>query len=336
MAIEISVIFAVRNEIKNIENAINSIYKQTFPIENIEIIFVDGMSNDGTFEYLNNIQSSRKNIIVERNPKISSASGWNMGIDLARGKYILIMSGHAEISLQYLQFCYEILEASNYAAVAGPTIPIGINRFSNQLALALKSSFGVGNASYFTSTENRVVETLVFGLYRREVLIKVNKFDESIIRGQDWDLNFRIRNQGFKLYQIGCVNSKYYVRTSLISLWKRHFNAGKWKVYILKKYPHSLLLRHVIPFMFVLVLFFLIAGALFSNFIKFILIGFLLIYLFIGSFFALVTIHKNQEGQLAWILLLFFIMHFSYGIGMFQGIMQFLFLSRFKKYFFTD
>jgi len=330
MAIEISVIFAVRNEIKNIEHAIDSIYKQTFPNENIEIIFVDGMSTDGTFEYLNNIQSTRKNIIIERNPKISSASGWNKGIDLAQGKYILIMSGHAEISSKYLQSCYEILEVSNYAAVAGPTIPIGINRFSHQLALALKSSFGIGNASYFKSTENRVVETLVFGLYRREVLIKVNKFDENIIRGQDWELNFRIRNQGFKLYQIGYVNSKYYVRTSLISIWKRHFNAGKWKVYILKKYPRSLLLRHVIPFMFVIVLILLIAGAFFSNFIQLLLIGFLLIYLFIGSFFALITIHKNQEGQLAWILLLFFIMHFSYGIGMCQGILQFLFLSHYK------
>lgn len=326
----VSVLFAVSNEIDHIESSIESILRQDYPEELIEIIFIDGLSSDGTYEILEKYKKRRKNIKLIRNQKIISAAGWNIGIRNAISKYILIMSGHAEISVNYIKECVHILETSDYAAVGGKTTPVGTNKFSDILAKTMQTKFGVGNATYFLSNKNKIAETIVFGCYRRDILIEIGGFDEAIFRGQDWDLNYRIRARGYNLFQLANISSKYYVRSSLKKVWKRHLAAGKWKIYIIRNHPKSLMLRHVIPFIFVVSLLSFFIIGFFNKIFIFILLSEIGLYFSMG----MVSLVKNKVNKVLQIitgLAIYFVMHFSYGMGMLFQCFQYFCNFKSKK-----
>jgi len=72
--IEFSIIVAVRNEKEYIERCIESLFNQDFDGK-YEVIVVDGMSDDGTYEILQELQR-KYNFVLLRNPKINAAAGF--------------------------------------------------------------------------------------------------------------------------------------------------------------------------------------------------------------------------------------------------------------------
>ena len=80
----VSALLVTRNENGSIQKALDSYLNQTYPKDKFEIIVIDGMSTDGTREYVQGqIEGSLGNAVSIRmldNPKLSLASGWNIGI----------------------------------------------------------------------------------------------------------------------------------------------------------------------------------------------------------------------------------------------------------------
>ncbi|MBL7074165.1 glycosyltransferase family 2 protein [candidate division KSB1 bacterium] len=327
----VSILFAVRNENDYISNALDSIVQQDYPEESIEIICVDGFSDDGTYEQLIEKIEIFRNLKVFRNSKRISAAGWNIGLEKSEGKYVLIISGHAKLSSNYIRECVNILQTSDYIGVSGPTTPVGLNNFGKLLALTMKSRFGVGNAQYFLSGKERIVETIVYGCYVKKALLEVGKFSEDIKRGQDWELNYRLRNRGYKLFQTPKIRSKYYVRSDLKSVWKRHFEAGKWKVKIIYDHPSSILPRHIIPLFFSLVLISLLFISFLNLMLFKIFLGIILCYFLAAMAVSISFCLKNSIKSLLFFPVIFFAMHFSYGLGMIIGIAQLFVYGILKK-----
>ena len=84
---KISVITVVRNRVKTIENAINSLKSQTY--KNIEYIVIDGASTDGTFELINSTLDSSDIFISE--PDLGIYDALNKGLKVASGEIIVFL-----------------------------------------------------------------------------------------------------------------------------------------------------------------------------------------------------------------------------------------------------
>ncbi|MDD7025946.1 MAG: glycosyltransferase family 2 protein [Lachnospiraceae bacterium] len=87
--ITVSVIIPVYNGEKYIEKCLKSVLEQTLP--NIEIICIDDGSTDSTLDILKSFKCISKNIIIERQKNSGSGIARNLGIDIARGKYVHFM-----------------------------------------------------------------------------------------------------------------------------------------------------------------------------------------------------------------------------------------------------
>jgi len=86
-----SVVIAVKNEIKYIKRCLESVFNQEFDGK-YEVIVVDGMSTDGTYESLEKLQK-KYDFKLFKNPKINAAVGRNIGIKNSNGKYIAFVDG---------------------------------------------------------------------------------------------------------------------------------------------------------------------------------------------------------------------------------------------------
>ena len=100
-----------------LNRVVRSLEAQTMPAEDFEVIFVDDGSPDDTWQRLENIRDSHRNVRIER----IEHSGWpskprNVGLELSRGEYVLFMDHDDELYPRALEAGYA-MAAANQADV---------------------------------------------------------------------------------------------------------------------------------------------------------------------------------------------------------------------------
>lgn len=313
----ISVLIAVKNESKFIEETLQALKDQDYPKELLEVIVIDGVSSDDTIKKAEEFKEDFINFKILKNPLELSASSWNMGIKEAGGEIISILSGHVLLERSYYSKVVKNI-TPNVAGVGGRAEPIGYNKTSELVSIAYRSKLGSGGATYIAGRKAEIVETISYGSYWKKDLLAVGGFDESVVRGQDWDLNLRLRKQGLSLMFYPNIKTRYYVRDSFTSLWKRQFLAGYWKWFINRKSARHVLFRHLVPGCFVLSLILLLVFAFISKLSLGLFLGLITFYLLavlIESFS-----NKVKLADMLNMLIIFFIIHFAYGLGIILGI----------------
>ncbi len=216
----------------------------------VEVLVLDGQSTDDTFSIAQSFSNRLRNLRVLPNERILSAAAWNLGIAEATAPVVLILSGHVVLPADYLRTMLFCLTPER-AGVGGRAVPVGTEERSELIAKVFTSRLGNGGASFMLDGLPRSVESIAFGCYWRDRLLAIGGFDERIVRGQDWDLNLRLRAAGHTLWCDPGAVVHYSTRSDYSSLWRRQYLAGLWKPYIHRKNRNPFLWRHWIPGLFV-------------------------------------------------------------------------------------
>lgn len=319
MCLTASVIIPVYNEEKYILNCIESLLNQTFPKDDMEILFIDGNSDDHTVSIIHSFSEKNQNFIkVINNPNRTQAYAMNIGIREAKGKYIIRMDAHADYQKDYIQECVKILNTGEYDNVGGIAETHAKSEYGEIVALMMSSRFGVGNSQFRTSNVGGLVDTVPFGAFRKDYLEKIGGFDVRLDRNEDNEINYRIRSNGGKIYLSPTIRFTYYCRESLNGILQMAFQNGKWTIIASKYCPGSMSIRHIIPLAFVVSLFGMGIGGLFLPSLRFLLTLELSLYVILDLLFSIkATKRIKQLSQLA---PLFFLFHFTYGLGSLYGV----------------
>jgi glycosyltransferase involved in cell wall biosynthesis len=318
----ISVIIPCRNEEKFIGATLDSIARQSFPQEKLEILVADGMSDDGTREFLRNYGLNPSRLCILDNTGKITASGCNVGIRNAQGEYIAIIGGHCKLSNDYLLTCYQYLQTASpqIAYVAGRIKTLGNSKVGRAIALAMSSSFGVGNALFRYSNEELDVDTAAFGLYKRSVFDEIGVFDEKITGAEDDELSFRITNAGYRIHLLPNISAKYFARETYRGLWSQYRNYGRGKVFVLLKHGKLPSIRGLVPPLFVLSLVFGFLTGLLIQPILWCWAGLVIVYGLLAMFFAIRAADDKKLSTIFNLFKAFIVMHTSYGIGFWMGL----------------
>lgn len=314
----------VYNEAQWIRRSLGAVLEQDYPV--MEIIVADGLSTDGTRDIVRQLCASFPSVTLIDNPTKYAAAGLNRALEVARGDVIVRVDGHCEIAPDYVSTCVRHIKEDNVQVVGGPLDTIGETPMSQTIAVAQSSRFGVGNSAFRTlKNKTRLVDTVAFPAFTRDVIAKAGRFDEELVRDQDDEFNYRVRKQGAKILLADDVHARYYARASLLSLWRQYFGYGYWKVRVMHRHPGQMSLRQFVPPLFVLALF---AGALLSPWFsgaRLCLALLLLIYTF--SCLAASAVNAAQYGWSHFLPLpiVFVALHISYGLGFLIGLAHFYF-----------
>ena len=249
----VSVILPIRNEERHIEACLERLLTQDYPSERLEVLVVDGRSDDGTLEVVRLVQARHPEFDLRLldNPERTVPPGLNAAIRASTGEVIIRMDGHTVPAADYVSACVAALRASGAANVGGVIEPVGTTPFGRAVALASAHRLGAGDAKYRVGGKPGYVDTGPFGAFRREVFERVGLFDESLVRNQDYELNVRIRASGERVYLDPAIRSAYTPRDGVPALWGQYFQYGWWKVETLRRHPRSLRWRQLVPPAFV-------------------------------------------------------------------------------------
>ena len=319
----VSLILPIRNEAKHIRGCLESIAQQNFPHDQMEIIISDGLSTDNTKEVVETFKPSGIPLIWLDNPDKIVPTGLNLAIRQARGDVIIRVDGHTTLASDYVQQCVLALQCSGAENVGGRMNPVGQNSFGKAVALATISPFGVGGARFHYSTQEEWVDTVYLGAWPKEVFQKVGLFDEELVRDQDDEFNYRLREAGGKILLSPRINSWYSVRSQPKNLWKQYLQYGFWKVRVFQKHPRQMRWSQFIPPIFVLaVLISLLISILFSWGWK-VLLALAGLYLLAALIATLLTAARKGWLEVCLLPFTFAILHVSYGSGFLWGLIKF-------------
>ncbi|MEN3042520.1 MAG: glycosyltransferase family 2 protein [Fervidobacterium sp.] len=324
---KVSVVIPVRNEEDTIGKCIESLLNNTY--ENFEIVVVDGMSVDKTVDVVQGyIEKYGDKIKIVENPRIYTPSGLNIGILKSTGDYVMIASGHARYSENYISECVDSIQ-NGECDVAGGVMEV-TPRYNSSKAVAisevLKNPFGIGMAKYRIGAPTKIyVDTVAYGIYKREIFENVGLFNEKLIRNQDIEFNLRLKKAGYKIMLIPQARSYYFARDNYGKLWKNNFLNGFWVTYSSKFVKKAYKMRHLIPLFFVIYLFFTISLLFISlpSILSVLILSPLALYFFFTIYSSIKISLKHHKFLLfPYALLAFLVLHISYGIGSFLGIFK--------------
>jgi len=326
----ISIIVPCRNEDKFIERTINSLLNTNYPLDKIEVLAVDGMSDDGTKDILDRLSGEIKQLRVYENKNKIAPCAFNIGLKNMKGDYFVIVGGHSEIPNDFLNKSLQCLMSKKDAWVAGGSIETVSDTFTGKaIAAAMQSPIGVGNSMFRLGNHEGYVDTLTFGLHHKWVIDKIGCFDEELVRNQDDEFNARLINAGGKIWMSKDVTSRYYSRGSLGKLWKQYFQYGFWRIRTIQKLKKPATIRQVVPLLFVLSLLVLTALSFFVDIFRYFLAAEIVLY-FIGITLGSINVGKKTGWKYALVSpLIFTILHFGYGIGCLWGGVRFVVLGGF-------
>jgi GT2 family glycosyltransferase len=331
----ITVIMPVRNEVDYIERSFGSVLAQDYPPDLMEILVVDGRSDDGTREKVQKIigglqryhdgspsnnggaQRFPKTYLLD-NPGQIVPTALNIGLRQAKGEIIIRVDGHCEIAPDYVRSCWEVLEKTGADNVGGLQRVTGENLVSLAISLATRTPFGIGNAKFRYSKKAEWVDTVYLGAYRREIFERIGNFDENLVRNQDDEFNFRLSQAGGRIWLDPSIKVTYYSRNTFRRLWKQYFQYGFYKVQVIQKRRAVQSWRNLAPISFILALILVSCLSLIngnSTWVFAVITPYLLVNILSSAWVA-----RHNLSALPLLTIIFPILHLSYGIGFLCGL----------------
>jgi succinoglycan biosynthesis protein ExoA len=242
----LSVVIPVRNDAAHLEDAVDAVLAQEYP-HPFEIVLGVGPSDDGTETVAAKLAANNPRVRVVDNPKGLTSAGLNAAIAAATGDVIARVDGHCELVPGYLRRAVATLQQTGADNVGGIQEARGSTPFERAVAAAMTSRFGVGNARFHYGGAPGAVDTVYLGVFRRAALARVGGFDESLVRNQDYELNWRLRDSGGTVWFDPDLRVTYRPRPSLGALARQYFEYGQWKREMLRRHPRSLRARQAAP-----------------------------------------------------------------------------------------
>jgi len=185
-----TIVVAAFNEAGTIVACVSSLLAMRHPDFAIEIIVVDNGSTDGTRDSLRSFGDSIR-VLTETTRGASAAR--NCGIRAARSPIVAFTDADCLVDPGWLCHLIAPLTDRKAGVVGGRILSVpGANRIAR---------FGEvihDHHDAIVVQEDPYVISMNWAS-RREVLIEVGLFDEALLRGQDVDLSWRIRQAGYGL-----------------------------------------------------------------------------------------------------------------------------------------
>ena len=320
----VSYVMPVLNEVDHIAAAVNSLTAQDYEGP-FEIILALGPSVDGTNDIIAQMARADPRIRSIPNELGSTPGGLNAAIRASSNPVVVRVDAHSVLPPHYTRLAVKTLLETGADNVGGIMKAEGTTPFEKAVAHAYGSPEGLGGTQHHVGGKAGPADTAYLGVFRRDRLMEVGLFDEEIKRGQDWELNRRLRATGGTVWFTPELTVVYRPRSSLRKLVRQFVATGIWRGELARRFGTANSVRYFVPPLAVLG----VLGGLLLGIIGLIAgIPWLTLAFAIPGVYALfvviASIRAAREGLATglWYLIVLPCIHFGWGTGFVLGFLK--------------
>ena len=248
----VSFVMPALNEEHYIKQSVESVLNQSLPDGyRLELIIALSKSRDKTARIAKTLEKQHPEIRLVSNKKGGTSAGLNLAINSAAGDVVIRVDAHSELPENYASIGIETLEKTGASNVGGKMLAKGVTPFQKAVAWAYGSRFGVGGGEFHVGGKAGPVDSVYLGIFDKQKLQEVGGFDEATVRGQDWELNLRLRKAGFQVWFDPRLEVVYRPRNSWGKLARQFYLTGKWRGKLARQGLQDQNLRYFVPPMLV-------------------------------------------------------------------------------------
>jgi glycosyltransferase involved in cell wall biosynthesis len=189
--VRVSIVIPTFNRKESLVRTLSSLFNQTFPKENFEIIVVDG-STDDTEKMIQEIIKSHSNLRYIRQVDKGAASARNLGIINSKGEIIGFTDDDCVVDQYWIEQAVESLRIAEFCGVQGKTLLETKVQKKNKIFNYVDVPTCTGDKK-----QNSYPTCNIF--YRKKNLIEISCFDIRLKAAEDDDLAFRLIEKGYKI-----------------------------------------------------------------------------------------------------------------------------------------
>lgn len=220
--VDVTVGLCVKNSEKTVDKAVSSIITQDYPLKQVELLVVDGFSSDQTLPIIREqlVGSDLNSRFFSDKNGLGQAR--QIVVENALGRYVVWVDGDMELPQDFIRKQVQFMDAN-------PQVGIGKGKYAlnrkDKLVAALENMEFLINFNAEGETDSKSLGTSGC-IYRVQAIREAGGFDSNIKGvGEDMDAEYRVRQQGWKLY---VTNAVFYEkrRETWRSLWDEYFWHG--------------------------------------------------------------------------------------------------------------
>jgi hypothetical protein len=256
----------------------------------------------------------------------STPGGLNAAIRASSYPIVVRVDAHSVLPTDYTRIAVETLENTGADNVGGIMKAEGRTPFERAVAHAYGSPEGLGGTQHHTGGKAGPADTAYLGVFQRHRLVAVGLFDEDIKRGQDWELNRRLRASGGTVWFTPELRVVYRPRSSLRKLIRQFVATGIWRGELSRRFGTANSLRYFVPPLAVLgtllgLILGIIGSATNANWLNLAYIAPAIYGLFVLGASGSAAAKEGLRSGL-WYLIVLPCIHFGWGTGFILGFLK--------------
>ncbi|MBZ9992258.1 glycosyltransferase family 2 protein [Mesorhizobium sp. BH1-1-4] len=276
------------------------------------IVVADGGSTDGTLAIVGERQNNDPRIILLHNEKRIQSAAINLAVArFGEGAHYLIrIDAHGGYPDDYCDRLVEEAQATGADSVVVSMLTSGSGTVQKAAAAAQNSKLGTGGSKHRHLSAGEWVDHGHHALMRISAFQAVGGYDETFSHNEDAELDYRLRQAGYRIWMSGRTQMVYYPRTSLRGLYFQYLGYGRGRAKNVLKHRVIPKVRQMVP----LAVFPVVLLAAFS-FVHWIAALPLLLWAAVCLGYGVVTAISQRNADIALAGVSAMVMHFGWSVG---------------------
>ncbi len=309
------------NEERHIKACIHNLYQQT-GCNILEVLVIDGGSQDETAFIVEQLRSSYANLRLLHNPHRSQSAAVNIAAANAdqRATMFVRFDAHSKYAPDFAQRCIQALEETGATSAVVSMVTVGHHGFQRAVAAACNSCIGNGGALHRRSGQRSgFIDHGHHAAFDLDFFIRIGGYDEAQAQNEDFEYDIRTWQNGGKVWFAADARMDYFPRTTCEALARQYFGYGRGRAKSHLKHRLPPRLRQLVPLIIFLVV---LAGVVLLPLTWIFTIPAVLYVAACLCFGALLAVRLRDP----WVFLsgiAAVIMHLSYGAGVVMALLGF-------------